>query len=78
MSVSEASVKSVPKSSDLLQTIRHLAEEMRVPMDEIEQIYSHEVHRLETEARIQSFVGVLAISRTRTILREKQERSAQA
>ncbi len=75
MSVSAASFQPVPKSGDLLQKIRHLAEEMQVPIDEIEQIYSNELHRLEAEARIQSFVGVLAIKRTRTILRVKKERS---
>ncbi len=62
-------------ASDLFQTITHLSEEMQVPFDEIQEIYTSEVNQLTAEARIQQFVSLLAIGRTRTILRKRRMRS---
>ncbi len=65
-------------ANDLTQTIVHLSEKMQVSLDEVHQIYSSEFSRLAAEARIQQFVSILAIGRTRTILRESRMRSAQS
>lgn len=64
------------RSNDLSQTISHLSQTTKIPVREIEAIYSDEVNRLAAEARIKTFVGVLAIARTRTILHEHKQRSA--
>lgn len=62
-------------ASELSRTIRHLSEKMQVPLERIEEIYTGEVNRLTAEARLQQFVGVLALHRTRTILRERRASS---
>jgi hypothetical protein len=75
------SADSTPKagaSSDLSQTIRHLSEQMQVPLERIQEIYAREVNRLTAEARLHQFVGVLALGRTRTLLRESRARSARS
>lgn len=57
---------------EVSQTIRHLSEKMQVPLERIEEIYTGEVNRLAAEARLQQFVGILALHRTRSILRERR------
>ncbi len=59
-------------SSDLAQRIADLSEKMQVPFDEVHEIYTSEVNRLAAEARIQQFVSILAIGRTRTLLRQSR------
>ena len=54
---------------------REVFEKVQIPMQEVEQILSKELSRLESQARIPTFTGVLAISRTREILRETQRRT---
>lgn len=49
--------------------LMHLSELTRVSVEEIERIYADEVCRLAAEARIQTYVGVIAIGRTRELLR---------
>ncbi len=68
---------TVPASGDSSQTIAQLSEKMQVPLDQIQAIYADEVDRLAAEARIQQFVSILAISRTRTILRKLRTGSDQ-
>ncbi len=65
-------IQTVRVSNDLFQTITHLSEEMQVPLDRIHEIYVGEVNRLAAQARIQQYVSVLALGRTRTIVRESR------
>ena len=64
------------RPSDLLQAITHLSEKTEVPVQEIEAIYSQEVDRLAADARIKTFVGILALGRTRTILHQHKPHAA--
>ena len=59
---------STKASDDLKHHIVHLSQVSQVSIDEIERIYAAEVRRLACEARIQTFVGVLALGRTRDLL----------
>ncbi len=65
-------------ANDLAQTIAQLSAKMEVSFDQVREIYSGEVNRLAAEARIQQFVGILAMRRTRNILRENRTRSVQS
>jgi hypothetical protein len=49
--------------------IARLSAELHVPLHEVRQIYEAQLDRLGVEARIESFLGVLATSHTRSILR---------
>jgi Protein of unknown function (DUF3562) len=68
--------RSAEASTELSRSVASLANRMQVPVNKIEEIYSNELSRLTAEARLQMFVGVLAISRTRDILRQNQRRRA--
>jgi hypothetical protein len=70
--MSADSAQTAQASSDLSQTMTHLSKKMQVPLDRIHEIYAGEVNRLAAEARIHQFVSILAIGRTRTILRESR------
>lgn len=61
-------------STELPRSVASLATRMHIPVNKIEEIYSNELNRLTAEARLQMFVGVLAISRTRDILRQNHRR----
>jgi len=50
--------------------IASLAAELRVPLHEVSEIYRAQFERLAAEARIESFLGVLAARHTRSILRD--------
>jgi len=76
--MSADSIQTAQASGDLSQTIAHLSEKMQVPLDRIQEIYAGEVDRLAAAARIQQFVSILAIGRTRTILRESRTGSFQS
>jgi hypothetical protein len=54
-----------------------LAEKFRVSAQNVKAIYGKERRRLESGARIQSFLDVLAIASTRTILRNLEHTSGE-
>ncbi len=68
----ESSPVTVPASGDLSRRIAHLSDKMQVPLDQIEEIYAGEVDRLAADARLQQFVSILAIGRTRAILQRRR------
>jgi hypothetical protein len=59
-------------ASEALRVMAHLSETMQVPINAIQEIYSTEFDRLEMDARIRTFIGVLALARTRTLLRQRK------
>lgn len=48
-----------------------LAREFDVPAEVVEVIYREEAHRLEAQARIKTFLGVLVAGRVRAELRRR-------
>jgi hypothetical protein len=50
--------------------IAALADELHVPMCEVSKIYSERLDQLASSARIRSFLPVLAMRHTRSILRD--------
>jgi signal transduction histidine kinase len=56
--------------------IARLSHELRVPLQEVRQIYGAQLERLGTDARIRSFLGVLARRKTRDILRAARRSGA--
>lgn len=65
---------TTPAGTELAQAIAHISEKMQIPLDEVHEIYSCEVSRLAAEARLHQFVSILAIGRTRSILRKSRVR----
>ena len=50
-------------------SVEALAEQLHLPVEEVASAYLCELARLESEARIHSFVSVLALAAVRTRLR---------
>jgi hypothetical protein len=63
--------KSKPESSpeDAAHLIKALSEELHVPAQQVGEVYCNQLSILAAEARIQDFVGVLALRNARAILR---------
>ncbi len=45
-----------------------LSEELHMPADDVVEVYKHEFSRLHAQARIKTYVGILAMSNTKNIL----------
>jgi hypothetical protein len=45
-----------------------LSEELHVSADDVVEVYKHEFSRLLAQARIKTYVGILAMSNTKNIL----------
>ena len=58
-----------PQENTQIRTIGALAHQLRVPMQEVAEIYQSEFDRLALAARIPTYLSVLALSNTRSILR---------
>ena len=68
--------RSSERTADDEPIIAALAKQFSVSAQEVGTIYRSERRRLESGARIQSFLNVLAIGSTRTILRSPDLRGA--
>lgn len=53
-----------------LPSVEALAEQLHLPVEEVASAYLRELTRLESEARIQNFVSVLALAAVRARLRD--------
>jgi hypothetical protein len=53
------------------QAIEFLAQESRVPTNEVAQLYEDERTELEVDARITAFLGIFAIRNVRAMLRQR-------
>ncbi len=66
-------IASVSEPTDLdkgqARAIATLSDRLHLPVQEVRQVYLQELDRLEAQARIHNFLGVLALSRTRSVLR---------
>jgi len=51
--------------------IAALSERLSVPLQQVEEVYQREFSKLAAQARVQSFLGILALRQTRAILRER-------
>lgn len=65
---------SEPTELDNAQTraIAALSENLHLPPNEVREVYLKELDRLKSQARIACFVDVLAVSRSRSVLRRKK------
>lgn len=68
----EQSVRDPRVSGTHLAVIDTLAKELQLPVDEVTGVYFDEISRLEAEARIRTFVPVLAVNRVRNELRRRR------
>jgi hypothetical protein len=64
-----------PLDADHLSAIAMLAEKLRVPINDVRDIYRKEFARLAARARIPNFLTVLTMGNVRSILRENLKRS---
>lgn len=63
--------ESVPGSVDIDDRAIHaLSEKLRVPELRVVEVYKTEYNRLAAQSRIPTFVSVLAMNNTRSILRD--------
>jgi hypothetical protein len=69
--------ESVSKfEGDHATAIATLSEKLKIPKDEVVEIYRKEFDRLAVHARIPTFLVVLAMRNTRSILRAGRARAA--
>lgn len=61
---------ALPPDKDHAKTIRALSDKLQVPMHEVGEIYRVEFDRLAQGARIPTYLSVLAMNHTRSILRK--------
>jgi len=54
--------------------IAHLSDELNVPAQDVDLVFREQIDHLAAEARITSFIGVLAVRRTRAVLRSRTGR----
>ena len=59
------------KESHHQRAIESLAEESRVPVNEVAQLYEDAHAVLEADARIRSFLGIFALRNVRKTLRQR-------
>jgi hypothetical protein len=64
------------KSSTHERAIEALARESHVPIDQVAQLYEHELTGLKVGARITDFLTILTTRKVREILRQRQSSSA--
>ena len=62
--------------TDHLGAIATLADELKVPVQEVGAIFESQFDRLAAQARITNFLVVLAMQNTRSILREGNRRAS--
>jgi uncharacterized protein DUF3562 len=63
--------ESIPSSDDdARRAIQALSEQLDVPEVKVLEVYKTEYNRLSAESRIATFVSVLAMRNTRSILRD--------
>jgi uncharacterized protein (DUF2126 family) len=63
--------ESIPSEDDDAQrAIQALSEKLNVPELKVLEVYKTEYRRLSAESRIETFVSVLALRNTRSILRD--------
>ncbi|MGA2779193.1 MAG: DUF3562 domain-containing protein [Steroidobacteraceae bacterium] len=55
-----------------LRVVASLSDELNMPEQEVDEIFTREFDRLAAQARIPTFLVVLAMRNTRTILRERR------
>ena len=64
------------ESSTHERAIEALARESHVPIDQVAQLYEHELAVLKAGARITSFLPILTTRKVREILRQRQSSGA--
>jgi hypothetical protein len=64
------------KSSTHERAIEALARESHLPIDQVAQLYEHELTGLKVGARVTSFLTILTTRKVREILRQRQSSSA--
>jgi len=64
-----------PIEEDHVKNIATLSKQLEVPMHEVDVIYRKEFDQLAAAARIRTFLGVLAMSRARSVLRGHGKRA---
>ncbi len=66
----------VPSDNEHLHAIAALSDKLGVGANDVAAVFNSELHRLAAGARITNFLIVLALSKTRTILRARSGRRA--
>jgi len=71
-----ATSRSLDPTAEHVGVIARLSHKLHVPLHEVREIYGEQLERLAADARVQSFVSVLALRNTRDILRAEERRVA--
>lgn len=56
------------------RALARLSEKLHVPANEVLEVYKYEFTRLHAQARVKTYVGVLAMSNTKNILHKTSSR----
>jgi Protein of unknown function (DUF3562) len=51
--------------------IAHLSDELNIPAQDVDMVFREQIDHLAAGARIKTFIGVLAVRRTRAVLRDR-------
>ncbi len=62
--------------TDHTRAIAHLCEQWRLPEDAVSQVFAREFERLATGARIATYIPILALNNTRSILHENHRQAS--
>jgi hypothetical protein len=64
------SLNESPSDADAYDpsAVAALSEKLHIPTDDVVEVYRHEFTRLHAQARVKTYVGVLALSNTKNIL----------
>jgi uncharacterized protein DUF3562 len=65
----------VDSNGEHASLITKLSDELHLPLSEVDGVYSEQLDRLEADARIRSYLGVLAVRNTRSVLRARAKQS---
>lgn len=66
---------ALPPDKHLIKKMGALSSELQVPIEEVANVYRMEFDRLAQVARIPAYLSVLAMSKTRSILRAGPKRA---
>jgi hypothetical protein len=53
------------------RAVEVLAQESHAPIDDVAQLYGNELAKLEVDARIKSFIPIIALRNVRDLLRQR-------
>lgn len=72
IAIMSSTVPPTEPTADHGHVVAAIADELRIPIDEVHGVYREELRRLDAQARIRQFIPTLAARSTRNLLRGRQ------